>query len=352
MPSPYYGPDEDYSTILLERNFMAGDLICGVGYGVQLVLYTTCVLFLWKQRHHRKHAMFMLAYITLLLCIETIFVIVQGRTVQVIYIDNRNYPGGPWRYFLDTQNLPINILFYATLFVLTFLSDLLVLWRCWVIWTGSGKLWANIVIAFPAIALVASFVMGTLWTLQSSQPGLSLYSDLPMAFGTSYYAISLGVNIILTILIIARLLWYRREVMQTLPPEYAAQYLSLASIIVESAALYSTFAILFLITYAVNDPTNQVFLGIASACQQIATYLIIYRLAEGRAFGPEAISSQQTLTEMRFTSVMPDIRSTQFRSTEPDTPVFSDVGKSPESDVMYRQPWLSKDQPSEPTQSV
>ena len=73
-----------------------------------------------------KQSIFLLGYITLLLVIETIFAVVQARTVQVIYIDNRNYPGGPWAYFLATQYLPINVMFYATLFVLTFLADLLV----------------------------------------------------------------------------------------------------------------------------------------------------------------------------------------------------------------------------------
>lgn len=108
--------------------------------------------------------------------VETIFVIIQARTVQVLYVDNRNYPGGPWAYFLATQNLAINVIFYATLFVLTFLSDCLVvgviitfccrymtnpilqLWRCWVIWVSAGrKLYAVLVITFPTIILIASF---------------------------------------------------------------------------------------------------------------------------------------------------------------------------------------------------
>lgn len=33
MSSPYYGPDEDENTILLERNFLAGDVASGTGYG-------------------------------------------------------------------------------------------------------------------------------------------------------------------------------------------------------------------------------------------------------------------------------------------------------------------------------
>ena len=89
------------------------------------MLYTTCALFLWDQRNSRMQARFLLAYMTFLLGIETVFMVVQANTVQSIYIDNRNYPGGPWQYFLATQHLAINVIFYATLFVLTFLSDLL-----------------------------------------------------------------------------------------------------------------------------------------------------------------------------------------------------------------------------------
>lgn len=106
-----------------------------------------------------------------------------------------------------------------------------------------------------------------LWTLESSQPGLSLYSKLPMAYGTSYYAVSLSINIILTILIILRLYLHRRHLVSKLPPQFAKHYISLAAIIVESAVMYSVFAIIFLVTYAVNNPMNQVFLGIAFSTQ-------------------------------------------------------------------------------------
>lgn len=94
--------------------------------GIQLVLYTSCAIYLWGRRKQNRQLMFLLAYITLLLSVETIFVAVQANTVQIVYVDNRAYPGGPWAFFLATQNLPVNIMFYATLFVLTFLSDMLV----------------------------------------------------------------------------------------------------------------------------------------------------------------------------------------------------------------------------------
>ncbi|KAJ7658455.1 hypothetical protein B0H17DRAFT_1213202 [Mycena rosella] len=283
--SSYYGPDESAPEISLERAFVAGDVVTGVGFGAQVALYMHCVLYLWKRRNINRSAIFLLAYITTLLSVEVVFVVVQAKTVQMIYIDNRNYPGGPWAFFLATQNAPVNVIFYATLFVLTFLSDILVLWRCWVIWAADGLTGvAYLVIAFPCIMLLGSFAMGVLWTLESSQPGLSLYSERPMAYGTAYYAISLSVNVVISILIIARLLIYRRRLRTGVPGARASHYLSIATIFVESAALYSVFAILFLITYATDEPTNQIWLSVASAAQEIAGYLIIYRLADGRAW--------------------------------------------------------------------
>ena len=139
--------------------------------------------------------------------------------------------------------------------------------------------------------------MGVLWTLQSSQPGLSFYSALPLAYGTSYYAISLSVNIVLTLLITLRLLQYRRTVVQAVSAEYARHYVSLVAVLIESAALYSVFALVFLITYAVNNPLNQIALAIAQASQQISTYMIIYRLADGSAWKTSTLDAAVTTVQ-------------------------------------------------------
>ena len=67
----------------------------------------------------------MLGFVCILLAIETLFCIAQARTIELMYIDNRNYPGGPWQYFLDTQYLPIDIMFCSSLFCVTLVCDLL-----------------------------------------------------------------------------------------------------------------------------------------------------------------------------------------------------------------------------------
>lgn len=63
---------------------------------------------------------------TLLFALATVFSAVQARIIETVYIDGRNFPGGPWAYYMSHLHDPISVSFYATLFVLTFLGDLLV----------------------------------------------------------------------------------------------------------------------------------------------------------------------------------------------------------------------------------
>lgn len=306
MSTKYYGPDEPADDVYLERTFLAGDFITGVGYGFQAALFINCAKLLYSRYSKSQRsasyplfkkdgkALFLLFYVTLLFAIETLYAVIQAQTIQSMYIDNRNYPGGPWAYFLATRNVLLNEIFYGSLFILTFLVDLLLLRRCWVIWTASGgRLIPSIVIALPALLVFASFVMvmGTLWNLKSYSQGFTLYSALPMAYGTAYYAISPAANMLLTILITARLLFYRRRAKKYLRWEQISEYFSLSTILIESAALNSIFALVFVITFAIDHSLNQVFLGVASSAQQIAGYLIISRLAQNRAWNSTTLES-------------------------------------------------------------
>ncbi|KAM6498723.1 hypothetical protein JOM56_006671 [Amanita muscaria] len=313
---PYYGPIEDNRTIFLERAFLGAGFVGAIGYGVQLVLYGLCVQYLWRERKRRRVVRFLLVYVTLLLSLSSLWASLGTWIMEDVYINNRNYPGGPWIYFMATQNMPENVIFIVTLFVLTFLSDLLVLWRCWVIWTTTSGLVAYVIVAFPVLILFASFALGTIWCLQSSQPGLSLHSKIAIAFGTSYYVTSLSVNVVVTVLIVFRLALHRRYILRSLPSEHAKHYLSVAAIVVESAALYSVFALAFIISYALNNPINQFFLTISSCCQQIAGYLIILRVAQGRAW------STNTLTVT--TGVNPRVSTLRFSAPVASTQIESD----------------------------
>ena len=109
--------------------------------------------------------------------------------------------------------------------------------------------------------------LATVWVLKASQPTRSLYNSVSVAFGTAYAATSIGVNVLATIMITVRLALHRRLIMNTLPPEHAMHYVSVATIVIESAALYSIFALGFMVSYAIKNPLSQIFMSLASVCQ-------------------------------------------------------------------------------------
>ncbi|KAK2462417.1 hypothetical protein APHAL10511_005551 [Amanita phalloides] len=293
---PYYGPLED-GYVIKEKANLAGNFVCGVGYGMQLVLYIKCARYLWAQRKIRKKiSLFLLGYTTVLQGLSLVFLSSSARMTEDIFIHYRNYPGGPLVHTLAKQILLEKVLTTVAGFLLTCLSDLLVLWRCWVVWNSSGKLAAFVVTTIPGTALLASFALGIQWTWRAF--------DFEIELATAYLVTSLSSNILLTILIVLRLVLHRRRMLLTLPPEYAAQYVSLATIIIESAALYSVFALAFTITYAIYPPISPVFLPLALTFQQIAGYLIILRVARGRARNSNTLSrsaaSEPHLSPLNF----------------------------------------------------
>ena len=72
-----------------------------------------------------------------------------------------------------------------------------------------------------------------------------------MPSGMVSYTTSLALNVLLTSLITLpiRLLLYRRDILRLLPEAHTQHHLSLAAIVIESAAIHTAFAIAFVTFY-------------------------------------------------------------------------------------------------------
>ena len=140
-----YGPQEDAYALYTEKTFMLSSFIYTIGYGacvrsgsiraalirppgtgVQLVLYFNCASLFLQQRHRQpKYTLVRLAYITVLLILASLIAATAIWVLVDMYIENRNYPGGPMAYFLDT-NQPLGTTVFGSLFASNFMGDLLV----------------------------------------------------------------------------------------------------------------------------------------------------------------------------------------------------------------------------------
>jgi len=307
MPSdtaaPYYGPvGEASADIFLERTFMASGYLTGVGFGIQFVLYCMCTKALWKRDPRTPFTNFLMVYIFILNAMNTIWTGTSAYGLQLTFIDYRNFPGGPLGFLGVEFSFTSNVLSLAALIAGNVLADGLLLWRCYVIWSGAlgGK--TTIVMIVPALMLVGSIIVSCFFAISTVSP-VGFFSQTTVNFGLPYFAVSLALNIILTILIVVRMLSQRNKGRLIFGEEYGNHYTSVSTIFIESAALYCLFAILLLITYALGNPINQIWLGISPAMQMLSTYLIIYRVVDGRAWTRDTWNptAQQTTT-FRFQS--------------------------------------------------
>lgn len=164
--------------------------------------------------------------------------------------------------------------------------------------------------------LTAFSAMGIILLFQLTQPNANLWSKTTVNFGIPYWSISAGLNILVTLLIVARLMLIRKRTRAILSSSHSRTYTSVAAMLVESAALYSLTVLLFIITYARGSNVQNLVLPLLGQVQAICPLLIMWRVARGQAISRETVitSNMPTTSKMSWRNNMPQspaIRSAQ-----------------------------------------
>lgn len=133
--------------------------------------------------------------------------------------------------------------------------------------------------------------MGVLLLFQLTQPFANLWTKTTLNFGIPYWSISAGLNILVTSLIVARLFAIRRRTKAVLSASHSKTYTSIAAMLVESAALYSVTALIFIVTYARNSNVQNLILPLLGQVQAISPLLIMWRVARGQAISRDSLPS-------------------------------------------------------------
>ncbi|KIJ57991.1 hypothetical protein HYDPIDRAFT_163675 [Hydnomerulius pinastri MD-312] len=223
----------------------------------------------------------LLIYITVAFMLGTLFMVALAAFTQMAFIDDRNYPGGPNAFENNMFSIPVDDSGNAAFVLSNWLADALVVWRCKVIYQSCRvPIW--IVMVFPCLMLAASVAMGIMFLIQVSTT--NPYFTNNINFTLPYLSLSLALNIIVTIAIVLRLLTFRYRIIAVLGPSHGTQYTSIATMIIESAALYSAVSMTFLVLFGIGNAVSQVLLQSLSQFQTIATLLIVVRVAQGKGW--------------------------------------------------------------------
>ncbi|GBE89273.1 hypothetical protein SCP_1502810 [Sparassis crispa] len=291
MTNPY-ATDEPAPDLWFEQTNLAAVFIGCVAYGVHIVVYFACVYYLILEK--KKNNWKWLAFVTMLFVLASINICINMHFSELAWIDDRNYPGGPLAFLMQQQALPINTLGNSATLVSTFLADGSLLYRVHVIW----RRWYIVVI--PTLMWLASTILSILTTVQAAQPASSLWASATLNFSIAYWSMSMSLNILLTILLITRLFWMRRKIINTpLGKKYGKTYTGIATMLLESALPYGLVSLVFIILYGLGNTAENLFIPLASQIACIAPELVILRVSLGRAWSNETVT-EANLSALRF----------------------------------------------------
>ncbi|KAF7315972.1 hypothetical protein MIND_00114100 [Mycena indigotica] len=286
-----FAPNESAAALWNERSILAGLFLGTIGFGIHLTLFFECVQALCSRRESQRNRE-LLVFVCLLFTLGNIGNATNIIFAQKTFIDNRNYPGGPNAFFVEQSTNWSAVVCNSVYIVNSWFQDALLVYRFWMIYNRNYY-----IIALPIVAFLSSMVLSSILIAELSQPGKTIWTKISVNLAIPYWSISISMTVILTALIAGRLLYMRYRLRHLIGRATRTTYMTVSAMLVESAMIYSANALVFLISYGVNSPVQNLALPLLGQTQSIAPLLIILRVARGKAWSGDTTNQ---LTSVRF----------------------------------------------------
>ncbi|KAG7443368.1 uncharacterized protein BT62DRAFT_327696 [Guyanagaster necrorhizus] len=173
------------------------------------------------------------------------------------------------------------------------IADCIIIWRCWVVWEYDWK-----VTALPLLLTASGIFCGI--ELDIHQYRVSLIDDVQKKWAVATITMTLVVNVLCTVLIIARIVLVigkQRGVFRSI-----RDYRSIIEILVESAALYTLSYMVLAALYPLNRVESQYPEMLVYPITGIAPTLLMARVASGQAHPEESAYGIQSSLHFQMAS--------------------------------------------------
>ncbi|KAF6741644.1 hypothetical protein DFP72DRAFT_942226 [Ephemerocybe angulata] len=267
---------------------LTGGILSLIPYGVAVTIFIACLksLILQFRRSHMsgnsRPQIRQLLYVCFIFISGTMYA--ASVTWVMIYptLEYPLYPGGPLGWDLLHYNHAVINLGNAA-FTMT-------------AWFSDGFMVTCIMKSRKYLNGKWYLATGILLLTQTSHPQSSIFSQIN--FGLTHLSIIASLHILLTLLVSSRLLSYRLRIKRLMGDESRSLsvYTSITAILIESSALYSTFALLFLIPFAMGHPLSQFALPLLGQVQVISPLLVSYRITQKTAWSVDTTDSMKVTT--------------------------------------------------------
>ncbi|KAF9445866.1 hypothetical protein P691DRAFT_626364, partial [Macrolepiota fuliginosa MF-IS2] len=235
------------------------------------------LLYQRKYQHHKKTTLALLIYLCITFSFLTTFTICNIFIKTRSFVDFRDYPGGPVAYMQAIHVSPPIATMTVTAFFVNYLTDILLLYRCFVVFRD--KIWVVCLLFLPFLGITG---LGFTFICTVSRSMKTLWNTVDI--GLSYFIISSASNVIITALITTRLLLQRRRINAICPQSYGKVYLTASAVLIESCALNAIVYAFFTIPYGIGNSLSYLAVSMCTQVQFVASCLVIYRIAKKQAW--------------------------------------------------------------------
>ena len=276
--------------LVFERSFYIGVVMAAMVYGAQVTMFFQSLVYVALGKRRTREQVFYVAYGGLVLLAVTIVIATKSFEGQQMWIENPDYPGGPSQYLADHAASWVPTLNGAAVVFTDVLVNLLLLYRCFIVWDS-----AILVALLPALIFLAATGLGIASIIESALLAANIYTGVPAEIGVPYIALTVSFNVLVTLLIALRLLLMHARVRAAFasvpmyrnvapPPQ---PYAGIATMLVESASPAAAAGIAFIVSYARRSGVEYTFSQLWAAFMAITPQLIILRVTMGRAWTPK-----------------------------------------------------------------
>lgn len=162
MASSSYTPHEPHATIIQEETWLQGTFLSNFFFGIQTMLCASAFLAVLRSRTqtHNRMRMGQLAYVAILFAVTTAAQGLLLDWIQMSFIMQRNYPGGPSAFLNNEYAIPVNLASNILVVCANWMMESLLVrlktypfvemthmhvskvWRCYVVCSPGERMWS------------------------------------------------------------------------------------------------------------------------------------------------------------------------------------------------------------------
>jgi len=255
------------------RMSYAAAAVAFITYGMYVVLFGICLYFQLQHQQKSKGRYVLIIYTCAMFVTSTIYLCFGAKWSEIEFVESTADTAA----FASALSSQLALTKNTASVVNIWLADSLILYRTYVIWGGSFY-----ILIGPFMLFLGAVASAIALLIETAKPGAVFGMVLISDFGTAFWSISLSLNVISTTLIAGKLMWHQRSLRQAGIPQ-SDQYMSIAAILAESAALYSISGLIYIPLFARDLTLQYPFSALFNSAASIAPNLIVLRMALGVA---------------------------------------------------------------------